>query len=607
MVIADGHQRVGLARRLSGQNPKPILHAYVFREADGWTPADVRAHAALKNMRELSGTVVDMAKVMRERPDLIDDSLPLSDGEMREAVMLARLSDEAFGAAVAGRLPPTFAALIGEHVTNPARHAGLLHEIAAADLANAAQARFFLAQLLELPTTTEVQHTLFGEEAITRTLMVERSRVLDAALRGLKSDKRIFGLLEREARRIAEGGNVLDREGNAARAQDAGHLGELIEKLTTTRGAVATPLNDAAIAVSRGLAPAQASRAFVRRIGDILDKEGINGLLRAEPSVTAEVAHSRIDEPGGPEAKAQVEALEQNADQGVMFAIGKGRRPSIEQEKLLTAAAWRDTVQTFDLLAEDGMVRGRKFFEDEALSVFDSMSVNVKATADAARQGDEAAAQVALRAAITDATRLDEIAPENLKSRANLYTQYVRLAVRRHPGRNVLFALGGGGGEVLDFPNRGKLGRMQVLQNQIGDLYGKIDKAHEEISSIEEKEVRSPKNDARVSELIETIDNLNERLSPLSDELKQLEDEQHAARRASGLFDRLAEARDKERRLRHERLDLEDDIGKLETASSEEPDNFQKRRSMQVARDRLTLSPLPKRKRARPLKPSAPI
>lgn len=335
LVIADGHQRRGLAARLADQQPKPMLHAYVFREADGWTPADVRAHAALKNMRELSGTAVDMAKVMRERPDLIDDSLPLSDGKMREAVMLARLSDEAFGAVVAGRLPPTFAALIGEHVTDPARHAGLLNEIAAADLANAAQARFYLAQLLELPTTTESQITLFGEELVTRTLMAERSRVLDASLRGLKSDKRIFGLLEREARRISEGGNVLDREGNAARAQDAGQLGELIEKLATTRGTVATLLNDAAIAVSRGLKPAEASRAFVRRIGDILDTDGINGLLKAEPAAAAETAPLRIDEPNGPEAKAQAEALEQSADQGVMFALPGFFSPAIRAAETL--------------------------------------------------------------------------------------------------------------------------------------------------------------------------------------------------------------------------------------------------------------------------------
>lgn len=319
LVIADGHQRLGLAKRLADQ--KPQLHAYVFREADGWTPGDVRAHAALKNMRELSGASTDMAKVMRERPDLVDGSLPLSDGKMREAAMLAKLSPEAFDAVVAGRLPPAFAALIGDHVSDASRHVGLLNELAAADLANSGQARFFLAQLMELPTTTETQITLFGEEAVTRTVMVERAKVLDASLKALRGDKRIFGLLEREARRIAESGNVLDREGNAARAQSAAELAELIERLSTTRGVVATLLNDAATSVARGYNPTLAARAFTRRIGDLLDAEGLNGLLKAadEPP-----AGGRLDDPAGPEAKAQIEALERDADQGVMFALSSG-------------------------------------------------------------------------------------------------------------------------------------------------------------------------------------------------------------------------------------------------------------------------------------------
>jgi hypothetical protein len=306
----------------------PRLHAYIFREADGWTPADVRAHAALKNMRELSGSSLDMAKVMRERPDLVDDSLPLSDGKMREAVMLARLSEEAFRAVAAGRLPPSFAALLGEHVTDPSRHAGLLDELASADLANPVQARFFLRELMALPTVTETQTTLFGELQVTRTLMAERSRVLDSSLKTLKSDRRIFGLLEREAGRIAAGGNVLDRQGNAARAQNAAELGELIERLSTTRGVVAALLNDAAIAVSRGLAPAQASRAFLRRIGDILDREGLSGLMRDEPEPQG-LAPVRIDDPAGPEAKAQTEALEADRDQGVMFALPGFYSPAI--------------------------------------------------------------------------------------------------------------------------------------------------------------------------------------------------------------------------------------------------------------------------------------
>src|SRR6185503_8345175 len=108
MVIADGHQRRDLALRATAKGEDAKLDAYVFRERDGWTAEDVRAYAALKNMRESSGTSLDMANVMRERPDLIDGSLPLTDAKLREAVMLSRLSPVAFDAVQAGRLPPAY-------------------------------------------------------------------------------------------------------------------------------------------------------------------------------------------------------------------------------------------------------------------------------------------------------------------------------------------------------------------------------------------------------------------------------------------------------------------------------------------------------------------
>lgn len=65
-VIADGHQRTGLAQRLMADGHAPIkLDAIVLREKDGWSARDVRAYAAIKNMHESSGNPLDMAKVMR--------------------------------------------------------------------------------------------------------------------------------------------------------------------------------------------------------------------------------------------------------------------------------------------------------------------------------------------------------------------------------------------------------------------------------------------------------------------------------------------------------------------------------------------------------------
>jgi hypothetical protein len=323
MVIADGHQRLGLAKRVAAEGQDARLDAYVFREADGWTPEDVRAYAALKNMRESSGTSIDMAQVMRDRPDLIDGSLPLTDAKLKEAAMLARLSPEAFDAVVAGRLPPPFAALIGESVADAARHGGLLDEMAAAGLANTQQARLYLKQLMELPTTVETQMTLFGEETFTRTVLIERAQVLDSALRTLKADKRIFGLLRDQARAIEGAGNVLARDANQAKAESAAQLAELIEKLATSRGTVATILNDAAASVARGLDAKLASRAFVDRIADTLEREGLSGLVKVDETPKPDLAPVRMDDPLVPEAKAQADdvnwALELNDE--IMFAI----------------------------------------------------------------------------------------------------------------------------------------------------------------------------------------------------------------------------------------------------------------------------------------------
>lgn len=432
MVIADGHQRLGLAQRLEAQGEPAKLDAYIFREADGWTPEDVRAYAALKNMRESSGTSLDMAQVMRDGPDLVDGSLPLTDGKLREAVMLARLSPEAFDATVAGRLPPSFAALIGESVADTARHGGLLDEMAAADLANVQQARLYLKQLMELPTTIETQMTLFGEESFTRTVLAERAQVLDGALRTLKADKRIFGLLKDKARAIEAAGNVLARDANQARAENAAQLADLIEKLATSRGPVATILNDAAASVARGLDSKLASRAFVDRIADVLEREGLPGLVRTEEVPKPELAPVRIDDPIGPEAKAQTAdinwALELNDE--IRFAL----KPELTQEELSKAASWREPLQSLARASEDAGRLAPKL-TGEAKALIEEIGAKAGEIRERIQARDYDGAEQFLRGIQATATRATE-----LDNRNGLVTQWVRQAAR---------ALGGTGEAML--------------------------------------------------------------------------------------------------------------------------------------------------------------
>jgi hypothetical protein len=469
MVIADGHQRLGLAQRTASQGQDAKLDAYVFREADGWTPEDVRAYAALKNMRESSGTSVDMAQVMRDRPDLIDGSLPLTDAKLKEAAMLARLSPEAFDAVVAGRLPPSYAALIGESVADSTRHGGLLDEMAAADLANTQQARLYLKEAMQQPSTVQVQQTIMDARTVMPTAL-DREETLHSALVALRKDKRILNLVGREveartpgrdlnraqslerfmaaaaerlanaemrikgaiigarsveidlsnlrrmnekaqklragfddrsdfrktvdkllffgdpqdirnlraerlehrrdatmrtARQLqqdydiaaAEADGILtdlenlkvqrdialgltepsaasalpspEQRAAAAKAAKqlsydrASQLADFIEKQAASPGPVADMVNAAAAGVARGLDPKMASRAFVDRIADVLEREGLPGLTRVDETLPPQLAPVRMEDPLGPEAKAQVEdinwALE--LDDEIKFAI----------------------------------------------------------------------------------------------------------------------------------------------------------------------------------------------------------------------------------------------------------------------------------------------
>jgi hypothetical protein len=321
LVPADGHQRTSLGKRLlaSGQEQEIALPAFVFREVDGWTPGDVRALAAKKNLQEGSGTTVDAAKIIRERPDIIDASVPLSSDAMRQARSLARLSDEAFGKVAAGIVPANHAAMIGDLVPDKAMHSGMIDELVAADPANAREARFIVSELMQAPVQHEVQLTLLGAETIARPLLRERAKVLDAALKILREDKRIFGLLEREAGRIERAGNALRRDANASAALEAEAVSAVIEQLAANRGPVSDWLTDAARDIAGDAPVRKAAETFAKRVRDALQKDGLAGLAAAPPEP---LRANGFDDVTGPEAKSQVEALEaQFADpkQGGLF------------------------------------------------------------------------------------------------------------------------------------------------------------------------------------------------------------------------------------------------------------------------------------------------
>jgi hypothetical protein len=102
--IVDGHQRLGLARRIAAADPAqdPRLNAFVLRAADGVTDAEARAAAAAKNIAEGTGTAIDAAKVLRARPELVRELPPRSE-LVRQAKGLVNLRVHEAGERLADR------------------------------------------------------------------------------------------------------------------------------------------------------------------------------------------------------------------------------------------------------------------------------------------------------------------------------------------------------------------------------------------------------------------------------------------------------------------------------------------------------------------------
>jgi hypothetical protein len=273
-LVADGHQRLGLARRAEAAGQDVGLNAFVLREADGFSARDARVITALKNVGEGTGSAVDAAKVMREAgPEfeaLIERRLPPRSALVRDGKALARLSDEAFGAVVNEVIPESHAAAIGHLAPDPATHLALVELLAKTDPPNRRQAEAIVRQALEAGFTKETQDELFGARELTSALFLQRARVLDKSLLELKRLKGAFGVAARNAEALEGAGNTIDVAGSEAAAAGNARALALVELLALRKGnAVNAIIDQAAQRLGAGEPLARVVRDVVKQIRDL--------------------------------------------------------------------------------------------------------------------------------------------------------------------------------------------------------------------------------------------------------------------------------------------------------------------------------------------------
>jgi ppGpp synthetase/RelA/SpoT-type nucleotidyltranferase len=319
--IADGHQRLALARRIAAEDPsqQPRILARTLREEDGITAEQARGMAALKNIAEGTGTAVDAAKVIRDHPDMIEDLPPRSE-LVRQARGLANLSDDAFRMIVNDVIPPNYGAIVGRLVPDDAQMQGaIVSLLAKTDPANAVQAEAIARQGIEAglrKSEAGAQASLFGEQEVAESLYSERAKVLDRALKTLRRDKTVFGTLVKEQETLETAGNVLAKEINEQRATADGQAIQILQTLANRTGPISDALRAAAASAKTDGYPA-AVRTFVGTVRDLSASGELsrlaNGIERGATHVGNEtpagiVDHGLAAEPGEP---AAIDAAEQ--------------------------------------------------------------------------------------------------------------------------------------------------------------------------------------------------------------------------------------------------------------------------------------------------------
>lgn len=306
-VIVDGHQRLGLAKKLAADGQRIELPVRILREVDGITPAQARARAAIKNISEGSGTPLDAAKVLRDLGKAPADlNLPPNSALVRQGDGLSRLSNDAFGMVVNERATQAQGALVGSIVKDSALHADILSLVARLKPRNAFEAESIIRQADAAGATQEVQTSLFGDEVVSQSLYLERARVLDQAVKQVREDRATFNVLLERSERIVAAGNELDAQANAKRLQESGVLMQYVQRQANMKGPISDALTKAAADLKRTGKPGPAVKDFLAAVRKGIERGDLDGDARragrgetepAPPPPAAEPVGSLFDLP----------------------------------------------------------------------------------------------------------------------------------------------------------------------------------------------------------------------------------------------------------------------------------------------------------------------
>ena len=334
IFIADGHQRLGLAKRIMARDPskKISLYGTLLREADGHTAEHAKVLAAAKNITEATDNeqlVIDAAKILRVHTDLDEAGikLPPRSSVVVQGRAIATLNEEAFGAVINGVVPGNYASVVGRLISpdQPDLQNAAITLLSKSQPKNMTEAEFITREVIASGVTKETQETLFGDEVFVSSLVLERARIIDETQKLLRADKNAFRNLTQNAERIEAEGNKLVKSQNERLANENAQAIALLQTLSTRKGQLSDELTEAARraketgnfkvaardyaeAVRRGIERGDFDRATTSDLGRAIDDPPEGGIGKSE-----EQLFDDFDEPTGPGVERQTEQMIQDA------------------------------------------------------------------------------------------------------------------------------------------------------------------------------------------------------------------------------------------------------------------------------------------------------
>ena len=240
-AIVDGHQRLGLAKRLSAQGKKIDLLAYTIREADGITPEAAMIKGLMVNLMNNTGTASDAAKILRSRYGVdfeqIKKFLPPRTNLVRNTFGLTQLSDDAWGMVSNNRQLENLGAKVGEIIEDKSLHANIIKILKDKKFSTIGELEQTLRLTNTLPKTVTKQDTLFGTDFFAETLLVERSQLLNWAKKNITKRSAAFKTIVENDTTLQKAGNKLNKLNNEEQRLIYEQVGERFEQIATRAGA----------------------------------------------------------------------------------------------------------------------------------------------------------------------------------------------------------------------------------------------------------------------------------------------------------------------------------------------------------------------------------